>query len=143
LHEPSERAGKLASEVIGAGIRVHKTLGPGYKETIYERALAKELERSDIPFDRQFGFDVYYRGKEVGRGTLDFYVGRELVVELKAVRQLTGDHKAQIISYLKGTGTDLGLLMNFSRETLKSGLKRVVRTHDSTMSESELRPEVN
>jgi len=89
LHEPSEKADELASDIISAGIRVHKALGPGYRERIYERALTKELERSDIPFERQFGFDVYYRGEEVGRGTLDFYVGGELVVELKAVRTLS------------------------------------------------------
>lgn len=105
-------------------------LGPGYLESVYEEALAVELELRGIAFARQVGMAVNYKGKMVGEGRLDFLVGRDLVVELKAVEALAPIHHAQVISYLKATGHSLGLLINFNVRVLKDGLQRIVLTQN-------------
>jgi GxxExxY protein len=121
-----ERAEQLARIVIGAAIDVHRPLGPGYLENIYEQALAVELEIRGVTFKRQFGFSLTYKGRPVGEGRLDLLIEDCRIVELKSVETLTPLHTAQVISYLKGTGYRLGLLINFNVKILASGLKRVV-----------------
>jgi GxxExxY protein len=121
-----ERAEQLARIVIGAAIEVHRPLGPGYLENIYEQALAVELEIRGVTFKRQFGFSLTYKGRPVGEGRLDLLIEDCRIVELKSVETLTPLHTAQVISYLKGTGYRLGLLINFNVKILASGLKRVV-----------------
>lgn len=128
MREPSEEVDRLAYEVIGAAIEVHDHLGPGYLETVYEEALAVELGLRELPFERQKLFNLNYKGHAVGENRLDFLVDGALVVELKAVESFAPIHKAQTISYLKATGLDLGLLINFNVRVLKKGLKRVVST---------------
>ena len=124
--EPSKELDELAQSVIGAAIEVHCHLGPGYLEGVYEEALAIELELRGIPFERQVPVSLDYKGHRVGEGRLDFLVGKELLVELKAVEALVPVHKAQVISYLKATGLHLGLLVNFNVSVLKGGIRRVV-----------------
>jgi GxxExxY protein len=115
----------LARRVIGCAIEVHRALGPGFLESVYEEALAVEMGRQRIPYSRQHPVSVYYRGHLVGGGKLDFLVGEVVVVELKAVEQLAGIHKSQVLSYLKATGLCLGLLLNFKAEVLREGICRV------------------
>jgi len=126
--EPDERTDVLARSVIGAAIEVHRALGPGFLEEVYENALAIEMRSRKIPFERQKGFRVDYKGDLVGEGRMDFFVGSCLVVELKAVQVLAAVHTAQVISYLKATGLTLGLLINFNVSLLKQGIRRVVLT---------------
>jgi GxxExxY protein len=130
--EPDEQTDQLAREVIGAAIEVHRVLGPGYLESLYEEALAIELTSRDVPFERQKSLAVDYKGAPVGNGRLDFLVGGRVVVELKAVECFLPIHKAQVISYLKGMHLPLGLLINFNVPILKDGLKRIVLSNPTT-----------
>ena len=124
--EPDPELDALAHAVIGAALEVHRRRGPGLDEGLYESALAIEFRLRDIPFERQVAIDVLYKGEFIGQKRLDFMVGGRLVVELKAVEQLTPLHKAQVLTYLKISGMKLGLLINFNTIILKDGLKRVI-----------------
>jgi GxxExxY protein len=101
-------------------------LGPGYREGVYERALAIELELRGISFEKQMQLELTYRGRPVGKGRIDFLVDGCLIVELKAVEALSALHTAQAISYLKATGHQLALVLNFNVPVLKAGIHRVV-----------------
>jgi GxxExxY protein len=125
-NEPSPTEDALAHQVIGAALEVHRLLGPGYLEAVYENALCLELELRDIPFVRQHTVPVYYKTQSVGEGRLDLLVGGILVVELKAVEMLMPVHSVQLHSYLKATNLKLGLLINFNVSLLKTGIKRVI-----------------
>lgn len=124
--EPSEKLDQLANQAIGAAIEVHRILGAGFLESVYERALAIELSERGIPFERQKPVELEYKGQIVGEAKLDFLVGRQLILELKAVDALHPIHHAQVINYLKATGYQLGLLINFNVGQLKSGIKRII-----------------
>lgn len=128
MQEPCKDVDQLAHEVIGAAINVHRALGPGYLESIYESALCIELEYRDIPYLRQHAYALEYREKQIGEGRIDLLVANKLIVELKAVDQLAPIHKAQVISYLKATGGPLGLLINFNVPVLKDGIQRIIHT---------------
>ena len=126
LQEPDFETDALARSVIGAAIEVHRYLGPGFLESVYERALCVELRLREIPFERQSVAAVEYKGEHVGEGRLDLLVADRLVVELKAVREISPIHKAVVVSYLRATGKSLGLLINFRVTRLKDGVRRVV-----------------
>jgi GxxExxY protein len=126
LFEPDERLDSLARAVVNAALEVHKVLGPGFAESVYEEALAVELNRRTIPFERQLPLTVKYKGFCVGEGRVDLLVGGELIVELKSVEQLADVHVAQVISYLKAFDRPLGLLITFNVRLLKTGVRRVV-----------------
>ena len=119
------RIEEAANKVIGAAIEVHRHLGPGYLESVYEEALAVELTLRGIPFARQVVFGLDYKGHVIGEGRLDFLVDDCLIVELKAVEGLAPIHTAQCISYLKANQRRLALLINFNVSVLKDGIKRV------------------
>ena len=104
---------------------MHRELGPGFLESIYEEALKVELSEYGFRFESQKEVKIEYLGVEVGVHRLDLVVEDNIVVELKAVRDLTDIHLAQILSYLKDTGLKVGLLLNFSKPTLE--VRRVVR----------------
>jgi len=108
---------------------VHRALGPGYLENIYEEAMAIELELLGVPFERQHAFSVSYRDHEIGLSRLDFWVDGQVVVELKAVEALIPVHHAQVLSYLRMTRTNLGLLINFNVPLLKNGIRRIVQSN--------------
>jgi GxxExxY protein len=116
----------LSGLVIGAALEVHRSLGPGFLESVYEEALCIELGLREIAFQRQVPVAVEYKGHAVGEGRLDLLVAGRLVVELKAVESILPVHQAQVISYLKATGHQLGLLINFNVPVLKSGIKRII-----------------
>jgi GxxExxY protein len=117
----------LSHAVIGAAIEVHRTLGPGFLESVYEEALCVELKLRGISFESQVEVGVQYKGEPVGVGRLDILVAGALIVELKAVETLAPIHEAQLLSYLKATSHRLGLLINFNIPVLRNGLKRIIR----------------
>ncbi|MEX0784662.1 MAG: GxxExxY protein [Dehalococcoidia bacterium] len=120
-------ANAACRRVIGAAIEVHRTLGAGFIESVYERALCIELRRLGIFFVSQPLIEVSYKGEAVGEGRLDLIVQRCLVVELKAIEAIKDVHLAQVRSYLRATGLQLGLIINFNVVRLRdSGIRRVV-----------------
>ena len=117
---------ELSRAVIGAAIEVHRLLGPGFAEAVYEEAFCVELSLRGIAFARQPAIKIGYKGHVVGEGRLDLLVGNELIVELKAVDALAPVHTAQLLSYLRATDRKLGLLINFNVRLLKQGIVRLV-----------------
>jgi GxxExxY protein len=115
----------LSHEIIGAAIEVHRELGPGLLEKIYEEALAHELSLREIVVQRQHEIPVVYKGKEIRGQRVDMLVGGLVVVETKARALLPEIDAAQLLSYIRAAGLPLGLLINFNVPLLKEGLKRV------------------
>jgi GxxExxY protein len=140
LREPPREVDLLARRVIDAAVEVHRHLGPGYAEALYEKALVIELGLRGLAFEQQASFRVDYKGQQIGEGRIDLLVERALVVELKAVERLNETHVAQALSYLKATDLDLALLINFNVPVLMYGVKRVVmsRTADHENSPTKL-----
>jgi GxxExxY protein len=117
----------VARTVIDAAFEVHRLLGPGFVESVYDEAMAVELAIRGIDFLRQPRIAVRYKGVAIGRARLDFLVADCLVVELKASEHMLALHQAQLLSYLKTTGHLLGLIINFNVPLLRQGIKRVIR----------------
>jgi len=118
---------EITSKIIACGIEVHRTLGPGFLESIYEQALRMELQRNGIQFRFQEETSVSYKGEPVGTYRFDFLVEEKIIVELKAVKALEDVHFSQVRSYLKAWNLEHGLLLNFSSHPLT--IKRVIREH--------------
>jgi GxxExxY protein len=116
---------ELTEKIIGAGIEVHRVLGPGYLEAVYEEALGVEFELRGIEYERQKEIVIDYKGSPVGKHRLDFVVEDTAVVEIKSVERFDEIHRAQVISYCKATGKKVGLLINFNVPVLKDGIKRI------------------
>jgi GxxExxY protein len=114
----------LTKQIIGAAIAVHKKLGPGFIESIYENALVIELKSRGLTVDQQFDVPVEYDCIEVGRHRLDLLVNKTIVVELKAIREFEDIHFAVVRSYLKALKLEHGLLINFGKLTID--VKRVI-----------------
>jgi GxxExxY protein len=117
----------LTQRIIGAAIEVHKNLGCGLLESIYEEALCYELELRGINCVRQTEVDVIYKGKIIKGQRIDLLVEREVIVELKSSSKLPEYTMAQILSYLKATGLKRGLIINFGERKLVDGIRRVSR----------------
>ncbi|RKY07291.1 MAG: GxxExxY protein [Planctomycetota bacterium] len=115
----------LTEKIIGAAIEVHRELGPGLLESIYEEALCHEFELQGIQYQRQVPTDIVYKGREIKGLKLDLLVEDEVVVELKAVATPQNIVLAQTISYLKATNLKRGLIINFSEKRMVDGVKRV------------------
>ena len=111
---------EVTGPVIGAAIEVHRSLGPGFIEAVYEEALAIELRERAIPFERQVPVPVIYRGHVVGMHRLDIFVGSQIVVELKSVKELTDTHFAVVRSYLRAVDRSHGLILNFAKTALEA-----------------------
>jgi GxxExxY protein len=121
-----EKFGVVSDRVISACIEVHRHLGPGLLESVYETCLAHELGLRQLNFERQVRLPVKYKATEIDCGyRLDFIVESELVVEIKAVEHLSAVHQAQLLTYLKLTGVPSGLLVNFQTDALRRGLRRL------------------
>jgi len=116
---------ELTEQIIAAAIHVHRGLGPGYLESFYEEALCLELEAKNISFERQKTVEVRYHDQVIGIHRLDLLVDSKVVVELKAIREFEPIHYSVIRSYLKATGLETGLLLNFHSVPL--AIKRVGR----------------
>lgn len=115
----------LTGQIIGAAIEVHRQLGPGFLEIIYERALVIELKHRGLVVERQVEINILYDGQEVGQHRLDLLIETRIIVELKAVRQLDDVFFATLRSYLKAADKDNGLLLNFAKTTLE--IRRVFK----------------
>jgi GxxExxY protein len=116
----------LVADVLDAAIEVHRTLGPGFLETIYEQAMCVELAMRGIAFSRQAVVQVHYKGEVVGDARIDLLVDHRLIIELKAIEHLAPIHLAQAMSYLKATRLPLALLINFNAPVLLRGVRRVI-----------------
>ncbi|GAB6083998.1 GxxExxY protein [Desulfuromonas carbonis] len=116
----------LSEQIIGGAIEVHRELGPGLLESLYEKALCFELERRSLSVQNQLEVPVLYKGQRLGVHRLDLLVEYQIVVELKAVDRFDPVHQAQLLGYMKLAHKPLGLLINFNVPVLKDGVKRIV-----------------
>ena len=115
----------LTEKVIGAAIEVHRELGPGLLESVYERCLCRELERQGLAYARQLALPVVYKGERLDCDLfLDIVVLGQVVLELKSVEKLLPIHDAQVLTYLRLSGLHVGLLINFNVRLLKDGIRR-------------------
>ena len=107
-------------KIIGVAMEVHKELGPGFLEAVYQEAFELELQRQDIPYEREKLLNVFYKGKKLKKHySADFVCYDKIVVELKALGELSSDHEAQVLNYLKTSKLKLGLLLNFGTKSLQ------------------------
>jgi GxxExxY protein len=109
---------ELTSKIIGCSMTVHKALGNGFQEVIYQRALAIEMRLANIEFSREFEMPIFYREEKIGTRRVDFLVEENISVELKAVTKLEDVHFAQAINYLEAYNLEIGLLINFGETSL-------------------------
>ena len=116
---------ELSFRIVGAAMEVHRILGPGFLEAVYQSALAHELTLRQIPFVQYYRLPVTYKDKSVGEYEADFVVAGEIILELKAVSVLHPKHEAQAINYLTATGLKLAILLNFGADSLQH--KRLVK----------------
>ena len=117
----------ISGAIVDCSIRVHKELGPGLLESVYEVCLMKELLTEGLTVRRQVALPVFYKGENIGLDfRIDLLVEEEVIVELKAVDTLLPIHEAQLLTYLKLSEMHLGLLINFNVKLLKDGIKRMV-----------------
>ena len=110
---------ELTSKIIGCAMTVHKILGNGFQEVIYQRALEIEMKIAGISFTREFEMPIYYRDEQIGTRRVDFLVDNVVSVELKAITKLEDVHFAQAINYLEAYNLEIGLLINFGETSLK------------------------
>lgn len=118
---------ELSSIIIGAAIEVHNSLGPGLLESVYETCLYYELKEIGLRVERQLDLPVIYKNVHLDSGfRLDLLIQDKVIIEIKAVKELSDIHLAQTMTYLRLSNTKLGLLINFNETRLKHGIKRVV-----------------
>jgi GxxExxY protein len=109
----------ITEKIIGAAMKVHSTLGNGFQEVIYQRALAIEMELAGLSFQREFNMKIYYRDRVVGERRVDFFVENKIMVELKAIIELENANIAQAKNYLEAYNMEVGLLINFGNTSLQ------------------------
>jgi len=126
--EPDSHLNSITNGVIGAAIEVHKILGSGCLEPVYEEVLVIELALREIAFKRRHRFNLELKGHVIGNGRIDLLVEDRLIVEIESVDALLPIHQAQLISYLKALDLQLGLILNFKVPILKSGIRRIIYT---------------
>lgn len=114
----------ITEKIIKCAIEVHKTLGPGFMESVYENAMIYEFDRIDLGYERQKLIRIPYKDTLIGEHRIDLLVEDTVVVELKAVKAFEDIHKAQLLSYLKATGKKVGLLINFANTRIE--IKRLI-----------------
>lgn len=114
----------LTGKLIKCAVEVHKHLGNGFQEVIYQRALAIEFTLQDVPFKREFEMPLLYKGEQIGTRRVDFFVDEKVMVEIKAIIQLEEVHLEQAINYLEAYNMEVGLLLNFGSKSLD--FKRVM-----------------
>ena len=100
-------------------MEVHKTLGAGFLESVYEESLAHEFELQNILFEKQKSIEVFYKNKKVKQFVCDFIVDAKIIIEIKAIKKITDIETAQVLNYLKATGLKVGLLLNFGSNSLE------------------------
>jgi GxxExxY protein len=128
--ERDEGVERLAAHAIDCGLRVHRALGPGLLEKVYEAVLANCLERHGLVVERQKPLDVEFEGRVIRDGfVIDLLVDHKLIIELKSIERLAPIHSKQLLMYLRLSHRPLGLLMNFGEETFRDGLRRVANNY--------------
>ena len=115
----------LTGKIIGCAMEVHRQMGNGFQEVIYQRALEIEMRLQGLAFSREHEMEIFYKGENIGLRRVDFFVEGKVMVELKAIIQLEDVHLAQAINYLEAYGLDIGLLINFGNTSLQ--FKRVMK----------------
>jgi GxxExxY protein len=119
----------ITGKIIGCAMEVHRYLGNGFQEVIYQRALSLEMQQQGLSFSREQEMKIHYKGAEIGTRRVDFFVEEKVMVEIKAIIQLEDVHLAQAINYLEAYGLEIGLLINFGSRSLQ--FKRVVKPIES------------
>jgi len=109
----------ITEKIIGCAMKVHRELGSGFQEYIYQRALEIELKKAQIKFLREYEMPIYYQGEKIGMRIVDFFIDEKIMVELKAVTDLEDVHLAQALNYLEASGHEVGLLINFGAKSLQ------------------------
>jgi GxxExxY protein len=133
MKEKEYKYSDITHTIIGAAMKVHSTLGNGFQEVIYQRALAIEMTKQALSFQRELEMQIYYDGQEIGTRRVDFLVEDKVIVELKAMTVLEDVHLAQAIDYLEAYNLEVGLLINFGAKSLE--YRRVINSHNkSTLS---------
>jgi len=122
----SYKHSELTGKIIGCALEIHKILGNGFQEVIYQRALAKEMILQKLAFAREFEMPIYYKKEQIGTRRVDFLVESVVSVELKAVTKLEDVHLAQAINYLEAYNLEIGLLVNFGAKSLE--FKRLINS---------------
>ena len=126
MSEEKYKYKELTGKIIGCCMEVHKSLGNGFQEVIYQRALALELGSQGIPFVRELSMPIFYREKHIGTRRVDFLVDNIISVELKAVKMLEDVHLNQALNYLEAYNLEIGLLINFGAKSLE--FKRLINS---------------
>ena len=116
----------ITDRIIGCAIEVHKHLGPGLLESVYESALCVEFNVRLLPFRRQIGIPLYYKGELISEHRPDLIVANQVIVEIKSVDRLAPIHVAQMLTYLRVASLRVGLILNFNDLTMTQGTRRVV-----------------
>jgi GxxExxY protein len=116
----------ITERIIGCAMEVHRTLGCGFQEVVYQRSLAVEMEKAGLVFGRELEMPLFYKGVDVGSRRADFLVADAVLVELKALHQIDQTHHAQIINYLEAYQLEVGLLINFGERSLR--FKRFIKS---------------
>ncbi len=117
----------LTRKIIGCAMKVHSTMGNGFQEVIYQRALEIEMKYEGLSFEREKEMELFYRDEKIGTRRVDFFVEEKIMVELKAITKLEDVHYAQAINYLEAYKMQVGLLINFGGKSLE--FKRVYKNH--------------
>lgn len=134
----------LTGKIIGCAMEVHKYLGNGFQEVIYQRALEIEMEMQGLNFSREHEMEIYYKNNYLGKRRVDFFVEEKVMVELKAVIELEDAHLAQAINYLEASGKEIGLLINFGSRSLQfkrvmkpGGYNSLIKNHSLSVNQNE------
>ena len=121
---------RISGGVVDECIRIHRELGPGLLESVYEAVLEAALVRRGLKVDRQMPVDIKYDGLRLPAAfRIDLLIENALILEIKSIERLSNLHAKQLLTYLRLTGLEVGLLLNFSGETMKEGIRRVVNNH--------------
>ena len=126
---------ELTGKIIGCAMEVHRYLGNGFQEVIYQRALSIEMAQQGLAFSREHEMEIFYKGQPIGTRRVDFFVEGKIMVEIKAVIQLEDVHLAQAINYLEAYGMEIGLLINFGSRSLQ--FKRVMKPKNHSPSKNQ------
>ena len=110
---------EITEKIIGSSMKVHSTLGNGFQEVIYQRALEIEMLDAGLHFSREFNMPIYYKGRQIGERRVDFFVEEKIMVEIKAIIELENVHLAQAKNYLEAYNMQVGLLLNFGSISLQ------------------------
>jgi GxxExxY protein len=117
----------ITDRIIGCAIEVHSNLGPGLLESLYETAMSIEMTRVGLSFKRQAAMPLYYKGELISEHRVDLMVEDAVIVEIKSIERLAPIHISQMLTYLKVAALRTGLILNFNSQTMRSGLRRVLR----------------